>query len=465
MLDTLMLPPSLPFSEELVGEESSSSDEELDTALSEKKERQFIRSLQLMEDTQESIGKVMFHCILYSRSAERILDLIFSAILSPQINVPKRVMRFHLLHDVLFNSQCAFPNAWKYKIGVESRLLDLFESLNQIYLAIPGRLSQEQFRISICNCVHMWKSWDIFDSDLMEEIKVVLVRRPIKPDPSIVHQDKPTKDTQINIKTSEVNVREEIESKFKPLPIETISLDTVLQKPKAGFKMGPKMKQTRTLDELTDESNKKFKPEANSTDRVPLHASTKPTTRITKAKPIQIQLSLKSNQSRFIGEPQAPQKPDVLSPMYSGGQVPQIQPLQPNLAVPEARITTIHAMKHQDEQDDLNEILNCNLDAPLVPFDPEVDGEPLSSEDDRSHDFIHDGTGQEETDSYVSTPSIPVDDQSVVSTPPPDEDTRGERTVASPKVETSCIDDTMQLRSKSPKNHDPELESDFDMFA
>lgn len=92
----------------------------------------------------------------------QISDMVVMSLMLPDTPIARKIARLHLLSDILANSSAPVSSAWKYRSAFESKLVPVFDHLNTIYQAFPGRMKADGFRRQVMAVVNLWETMLIF---------------------------------------------------------------------------------------------------------------------------------------------------------------------------------------------------------------------------------------------------------------------------------------------------------------
>lgn len=99
---------------------------------------------------------------------QQIAQLLCESLKLPATPVPRKIARLHAISDILHNSACPVPNAWKYRNAFESRLPSVFEHLGAVARSFPGRMKAEGFKRLVLNVLECWETWLVFPPSTLE---------------------------------------------------------------------------------------------------------------------------------------------------------------------------------------------------------------------------------------------------------------------------------------------------------
>ncbi|KXS17733.1 hypothetical protein M427DRAFT_54330 [Gonapodya prolifera JEL478] len=134
--------------------------------------RRLTRLLRKITLIRLDIGRAMLVCIDNAESADEVSQLLCTSLTLQSTPIwPTKIARLFLLSDVLHNSSCAAPNAWRYRAAFEGRLAPVMGHLGRVWKSIAARLKAEQFRRAVTKCIEVWENWSVFGPETIEGLK------------------------------------------------------------------------------------------------------------------------------------------------------------------------------------------------------------------------------------------------------------------------------------------------------
>ncbi|KAJ8662758.1 hypothetical protein O0I10_001722 [Lichtheimia ornata] len=109
-----------------------------------------------------TIARAMAFAIDHADAADEVIDIVIKSLIIPETPITLKLARLYLVSDILHNSGTHVANAWKYRAGLEGRLVVVFEHFNEIYRSISARLKAEQLRRHISTVLSAWENWMVF---------------------------------------------------------------------------------------------------------------------------------------------------------------------------------------------------------------------------------------------------------------------------------------------------------------
>lgn len=104
--------------------------------------------LRTLTPERTKISDLMVFCIEHADACEEIIECITDSLCIPETPLHKKIARLFLLNDILHNCTVKVANVSNYRKQFQTKLDRIFESLNQAYNQIEGRLKAEHFKVS-----------------------------------------------------------------------------------------------------------------------------------------------------------------------------------------------------------------------------------------------------------------------------------------------------------------------------
>ncbi|KAI8138308.1 hypothetical protein BJV82DRAFT_299808 [Fennellomyces sp. T-0311] len=180
------VPPDVPFDDEgmmdvLLDSEDEEKERERESlpkgVLGKIAKQRFESMLRQISFQRGSIARAMAFAIDHADAADEVIDIIIKALIIPETPLAVKLARLYLVSDILHNSGAHVANAWKYRVGLESRLTCVFEHLNGIYRSISARLKAEQVRRAISNVLSAWEAWMVFPQHHIDHLNGVFMKK------------------------------------------------------------------------------------------------------------------------------------------------------------------------------------------------------------------------------------------------------------------------------------------------
>ncbi|KAK7202401.1 hypothetical protein BZA70DRAFT_286088 [Myxozyma melibiosi] len=125
--------------------------------------------LQHISMRRGAIARVMAFAIDNAYAAEEIVDVICQSIVSKSASTQIRAARLWAVGDILYNSGMGVggvaKGVWKYRTLFQTKLVEVFEGLNEVYRSFEGRIRADNFRRQIMSIISVWEGWNIFTHD------------------------------------------------------------------------------------------------------------------------------------------------------------------------------------------------------------------------------------------------------------------------------------------------------------
>lgn len=117
--------------------------------LSETSREQLEDMLRLLTPERQKIADLMIFCIQHADACEEIIECIADSLCISETPLHKKIARLYLLSDILHNCSVKVANVSNYRKQFQSKLDSIFESINQAYNQIEGRLKAEHFKVTL----------------------------------------------------------------------------------------------------------------------------------------------------------------------------------------------------------------------------------------------------------------------------------------------------------------------------
>ncbi|XP_057676697.1 U2 snRNP-associated SURP motif-containing protein isoform X2 [Corythoichthys intestinalis] len=144
-------------------EEVTSPEEEVKKGQLRAEHRQKLDTLlQELTPSRGDVADAMLFCLERADAAEEVVGIITESFSSPQASLQKRIANLYLVSDILYNSSAKVAGASYYRKHFESKLLQIFGVLHEVYKNIQARLQAEQFKQKVTSCFRAWEDWAIY---------------------------------------------------------------------------------------------------------------------------------------------------------------------------------------------------------------------------------------------------------------------------------------------------------------
>lgn len=120
---------------------------------------------------RKRIGEVMLYCIEHAFAAEEIVDLIMDSLELSETPLFKKIARFYLVSDLVYNSSVRMPNAKFYRPAFEPLVLRMIKALNATYESIEDKETADQFRQRVLNVLKAWQNWSLYPNDFLLQMQ------------------------------------------------------------------------------------------------------------------------------------------------------------------------------------------------------------------------------------------------------------------------------------------------------
>jgi hypothetical protein len=77
----------------------------------------------------------------------QVVEVLTESLTLPETPIPTKVARLMLVSDILHNSSAPVKNASAYRTFFQARLPDIFESFNETYKNVTGRMTAEALKV------------------------------------------------------------------------------------------------------------------------------------------------------------------------------------------------------------------------------------------------------------------------------------------------------------------------------
>lgn len=164
-------PPSLnPFSQGMP-DEMFSSDEEDDESrrrsLSKSQKKRLELMLRRLTPERSKVAEAMIFCIEHAEASDEIIDFITESLNSVSTKIPRKLGRFFLVSDVLYNSSAKAVNASNFRSGFQNRLVEIVKYMHQTFESCESRLKAEAFKQRVMLCFRAWEDWNVYPPEFL----------------------------------------------------------------------------------------------------------------------------------------------------------------------------------------------------------------------------------------------------------------------------------------------------------
>ncbi|XP_041483275.1 U2 snRNP-associated SURP motif-containing protein-like isoform X2 [Lytechinus variegatus] len=121
------------------------------------------------------IGETMVYCLDHADSAEEIVECIAESLAILETPLPKKIGRFFLVSDILFNSSTKVANASFFRKYFENHLPVIMQDVRETYKSIQQRLKAEQFKQRVMACFRSWNDWAVYPNDFLVRLQNIFL--------------------------------------------------------------------------------------------------------------------------------------------------------------------------------------------------------------------------------------------------------------------------------------------------
>ncbi len=338
---------------------------------------------------QLDVGQLMCWAILHSHSAHIILDVICSSIISPKASILKKTQRVYLLSDILYNSPCGFPNAWRYRSLTEPRLAPIFMHFAEECRGM-GRMRAEALRKTCTLLFGIWESWSLFSNDFITKLRndfndyVIPSKAPISDHAKIEKQIQISDAGTFYIPLKVPLKTGVMESKFKPIGESESIVKQSLLKPINNALQTTSMQSTSDVSVTTSTKKNVEIEDSSEEEEDKLEAVVKNSTILMKSAvlgkrkngPMQMKLGLKSDLALFKGDSTSLVKHIMPQQLKKK----KVSVFANQLISPAKQIKDTVQPKEDQRQlsEEADPLLFLKYDDSIrLEPDPEIDGEPI----------------------------------------------------------------------------------------
>lgn len=105
--------------------------------------------LRLLTPQRSKIAQLMVFCIEHSDASEEIIECITESLCIGETPLFRKIARLFVVSDILHNCSVKVANVSNYRKGFQSKMVPIFESFNQAYNSIEGRLKADHFKVQL----------------------------------------------------------------------------------------------------------------------------------------------------------------------------------------------------------------------------------------------------------------------------------------------------------------------------
>ncbi|KAK9370773.1 hypothetical protein V1509DRAFT_616800 [Lipomyces kononenkoae] len=130
--------------------------------------------LQHISMRRGSIARLMSFAIDNAYAADEIVDVTCQSIISKNVSTQMRVARLWAVGDILYNSGMGIggvnKGVWKYRGLYQTKLIQVFASLYEVFKEFDGRIRADNFRRQIMSVLNVWEGWNVFPHDALTQM-------------------------------------------------------------------------------------------------------------------------------------------------------------------------------------------------------------------------------------------------------------------------------------------------------
>ncbi|XP_051950316.1 U2 snRNP-associated SURP motif-containing protein-like isoform X1 [Xyrauchen texanus] len=124
---------------------------------------------------RNEIGDAMVFCLERAEAAEEVVSCITESLSLPHTPLQKKIARFYLISDILYNSCAKVANASYYRKFFETKLPQIFADISEAYRNIQARLQAEQFKQRIMGCFRAWEDWAVYPESFLIQLQNIFL--------------------------------------------------------------------------------------------------------------------------------------------------------------------------------------------------------------------------------------------------------------------------------------------------
>ncbi|KAK9797001.1 hypothetical protein WJX73_002827 [Symbiochloris irregularis] len=152
---------------------------EKDKPLSDTQRDRFEDLLRSLTMERVDIRAGMVFALDNADSATEVVEIMTDALTLSETPIAAKVARLLLVSDLLHNTAARVRNASTYRGLLEGSLPDIFESMQEAYRALGGRMAQEAMRRHVLRVLRVWRLWSVFSDDFLNGLQATFLR-PVK---------------------------------------------------------------------------------------------------------------------------------------------------------------------------------------------------------------------------------------------------------------------------------------------
>lgn len=172
-------PPAInPFAQGMSDDLFSSDDEDDESrrrSLSKSQKKRLELMLRKLTPERAKVTEAMIFCIEHAEASDEIIDFLVESLNSVKTVLPKKLGRFFLVSDVLYNSSSKAVNASNFRSGLQGRLVDVLGYMHSTLDAMESRLKAEAFKQRVLMCLRAWRDWNVYPADFLGHLQNVFL--------------------------------------------------------------------------------------------------------------------------------------------------------------------------------------------------------------------------------------------------------------------------------------------------
>eukprot|EP00899_Mesostigma_viride_P019993 jgi/Mesvir1/27996/Mv20193-RA.4 len=139
---------------------------------------QFEDMLRSLTMDRGDILNAMVWAMDHAAEAAEVAELITDSLTLSETPIPTKVARLFLVSDILHNSgSVAVKHAAAYRREFESRLPEIFESFNELFRSITGRMTLHTLKDHVQRVLRAWSSWFLFSDGFLTGLEATFCRK------------------------------------------------------------------------------------------------------------------------------------------------------------------------------------------------------------------------------------------------------------------------------------------------
>ncbi|XP_028967604.1 U2 snRNP-associated SURP motif-containing protein [Galendromus occidentalis] len=124
---------------------------------------------------KKRIGETMMYCIEHAFAAEEIVDLLVDSLDIIETPLYKKIARFYLVSDILYNCTARLPNASFFRVAFEPFVTKIVKALTTTYDTICDKETATQFKQRVLNVLKAWQEWSLYSKDVLLQLQNIFM--------------------------------------------------------------------------------------------------------------------------------------------------------------------------------------------------------------------------------------------------------------------------------------------------